>query len=69
MEKHNSGSAPVGVKEKHKKGKRSKRTKSTEGLNASNEPSYGSDAQTKTKIISTVLKTNATLKRGRKKDE
>ncbi|KAA6392000.1 MAG: hypothetical protein EZS28_012469 [Streblomastix strix] len=68
MQKDNSGLAPVWVQKKPKKGKGNKKTKSTEGLNASNEPSQGSDAQTKTKTASTVLKTKATLKTGRQKN-
>ncbi|KAA6377749.1 MAG: hypothetical protein EZS28_026727 [Streblomastix strix] len=54
-EKDNLGPAPVGVLEKLKQRKESKNSK-TEGLNASDEPSQGSNAQAQTKSTFKVPK-------------
>ncbi|KAA6401942.1 MAG: hypothetical protein EZS28_002531 [Streblomastix strix] len=64
MEKDDQGLAPVGVREKPKRGKGNVKTK-IEGISVSNEPKLGRNVQIQTKTAFTVPKAKAMLKRGR----
>ncbi|KAA6332085.1 MAG: hypothetical protein EZS28_053318, partial [Streblomastix strix] len=65
MEKDDSDPAPAGVQKKPRQREGSKKSK-TEGLNTTDEPSQGNNAQAQTKPTSKALKPKVISKKGTK---